>query len=485
MSTCSFSHFTDHGLLCELATTVSQDRNTTSRMLALIAEVDVRKLYLPAGYSSMYLYCVHELRMSEDVAYKRIRAARAARQFPAILPLLADGRLSLSAVLLLTPHLTPDTADELLAGAEHKTNAQVELLLAERFPMPDVPTLVRVITPVGASHEPAAGTDAPALQLAVRPVVPSVGPDTAVPMGPLPSRAKPAPLSPGRYAVQFTMDEEMHEELRKVQALLGQVLPSGDVMEVFRRALRELRVQLEKRKFAKSDRPRRQSGAAKGRHIPAAVKRAVVERDGGQCTFVSDKGKRCDSRTRLELDHVEPVARGGEATADNLRLRCRAHNQYAAELVYGEEFMSGKREAARDRTAKLNAHATGHTEQEKPNRELEQAKAQAAAEFESQQEVIPWLRALGCNIETARRAAARCAGMVGVPLERRVRVAVQSLGRLRRAGSCQLRAALRLEAGCGSVTSAGPPPESDGLAARPGASAPLGHLPARPTPSAP
>src|SRR5258708_1035364 len=92
MSSYSLSHLADHTLLRELAASVSQDRTTTARMLAQIAEVDERRLYLPSGYSSMFLYCLHELRMSEDVAYKRIRAARAARQFPAIFPAVADGR---------------------------------------------------------------------------------------------------------------------------------------------------------------------------------------------------------------------------------------------------------------------------------------------------------------------------------------------------------------------------------------------------------
>jgi hypothetical protein len=47
------------------------------------------------------------------------------------------------------------------------------------------------------------------------------------------------------------------------------------------------------------------------------------------------------------LDHVEPLARGGDATVANLRLRCRTHNQYEAERSFGSEFMHRKREEAR------------------------------------------------------------------------------------------------------------------------------------------
>jgi hypothetical protein len=61
-----FKHFSNHSLQRELVVTVSQDCITSARMLGLIAEFDARKLYRPAGYESMYLYCLHELHMSED-----------------------------------------------------------------------------------------------------------------------------------------------------------------------------------------------------------------------------------------------------------------------------------------------------------------------------------------------------------------------------------------------------------------------------------
>jgi hypothetical protein len=148
------------------------------------------------------------------------------------------------------------------------------------------------------------------------------------------------------------------------------------------------------------------------------VKRAVWERDGGRCTFVGTGGKRCDARAPLEFDHVDPLARGGQATVDGIRLLCRAHNQYAADRVLGSEFMRGKRQQARERRLKARAEAKAAGEQER---------ARSAAEAASQQEVIPWLRALGCNAAAARAAAARCAGMVGEPLERRMFVACQGL----------------------------------------------------------
>jgi 5-methylcytosine-specific restriction endonuclease McrA len=104
---------------------------------------------------------------------------------------------------------------------------------------------------------------------------------------------------------------------------------------------------LEKRKFGATSRPRTGTpqASANPRHIPTAVKHAVWRRDRGQCSFVSDSGRRCSEKAGLEFDHIVPVARGGGATADNLRLLCRAHNQHAADRAYGAGFMKAKREA--------------------------------------------------------------------------------------------------------------------------------------------
>src|SRR2546428_1699156 len=131
------SHLSDDELLRDLAALVATDRATTAALLAHLAEVDARRLYLPAAHPSMYSWCVHELGLSEQSAFKRIRAARTARQFPAIFPALAEGRLHGSPVLLLAPYLTPETADELLGAAAHRTNTEIEQLLAQRFPRAD------------------------------------------------------------------------------------------------------------------------------------------------------------------------------------------------------------------------------------------------------------------------------------------------------------------------------------------------------------
>ena len=341
MKSYSLSHLGDRILLESLASCVGQERNVTAIMLAHIAEVDARRLYRAAGYDSMYAYCVGKLRFSEDVAYKRIQAAREARQFPAIFASLAEGRLHLTAVLLLAPHLTENNADDLLNAAADRSKAEIESLLALRFPRPDMPARLQALP-----EQMAAGCAGN--QLAPERVV-TRSDSLASGRMELPERPRVVPLAPQRYALQLTMCQSMHDKLRRAQDLLGHQVPSGDVVQVLDRALDALICKLEKRKFAATDKPRENQGrkSKNPRHISTQVRRAVSRRDGGRCTFVGESGHRCEARKMLEFDHVLEVARGGESTVENLRLRCRSHNQFTAEQTFGVDLMKDRREEAR------------------------------------------------------------------------------------------------------------------------------------------
>jgi hypothetical protein len=402
------THLSDASLLSDLHALLARERTAAAAVLAHIAEVDARRLYLPAGFPSMFAYCVGQLRFSEDAAYKRIQAARTARQFPAIFTALAEGRLHLAAVCLLAPHLTPENADELLAEATHKTRSDIELLLAHRFPRTELLALVQAIpgSPPLRSDQLAPGqveADAPERGGAITGQLAPGQVEAPVP------RPRLTPLSPERYALQVTIGQETHEKLRYVQALLSHRLPSGDLAQVLDLALDALMGQLEQQKFAATETPRPPSGrpSASPRHIPAHVKRAVWQRDQGQCTFVTERGERCRSRKFLEYDHIEPVARNGQATVSRVRLRCRGHNQLEAERTFGAEFMKKKREEARSRAA-ADAHA---------------------------RDVMACLRELGFRASETRRAAEFCESSSEATLEEQVRAALKFLSPRTRAMS--------------------------------------------------
>jgi len=287
----ALSHLSDDVLLRGLVAAVARENTATGEVLAHIAEVDARRLYVPAGYPSMYLYCVQELHLSEDAAFKRIQAARAALRFPAILDALAQGRLHLTGVGLLAPHLTEDNAAELLAAAAGKTKAEIERLLAERFPQSDLLTWVTA----SPAPDPQAGQLAPAqVEESGQSLPVRVGETAQHAPGHVNARPRVVPLSSESFGLQVTLDRSTHEKLRRAQELLGHQIPSGDIAQVLDRVLDLAIERLEKRTFAATTKPRSGHGrpSTNPRHIPAHVRRAVWERDGGQCTFVSEDGHR-------------------------------------------------------------------------------------------------------------------------------------------------------------------------------------------------
>lgn len=103
------SRIPDEQLLADTLRAAGDERTATVRLLALLSEIDARRLYLGVGCSSLFTYCTRVLRLSEHAAYGRIEAARVARAYPVILGMLADGALTLTAVGLVRPHLTPRT----------------------------------------------------------------------------------------------------------------------------------------------------------------------------------------------------------------------------------------------------------------------------------------------------------------------------------------------------------------------------------------
>jgi hypothetical protein len=161
------------------------------------------------------------------------------------------------------------------------------------------------------------------------------------------SRATITPLAPERYRIQFTAGVGTYQKLIRARDLLRHQVPDGNPVVIFDRALTTLIIEIEKRRFAETLRPRRPIVAGRAvrrpaaggawrltRHIPAEVKRLVWKRDAGRCAFVFPDGNRCEEEGWLEYHHLQPFSLGGEATVDNLELRCRSHNQYEADLVF-------------------------------------------------------------------------------------------------------------------------------------------------------
>ena len=263
-----------------------------------------------------------------------------------------------------------------------------------------------------------------------------------MPPGHVGARSRVTPLAPEAYALQCNLDGEEYEALRCSQDLLGAQEAYRNLGRIVGRGLKLLAAELRKQKFAATARPRRGHKAAcrDTRYIPAHVKRAVWERDQGQCAFVSESGHRCEARSGLEYDHKLEFARGGEATVEGIELLCRAHNQFKAERTFGARFMSRKREEARRTRAAVKArraevgvahdgrsrtaaaameaeHAPGHVE----------SAIRQESESSEDRDVVPWLRGLGYSAAQARRAAESIECDPDASLDQRLRLALKSL----------------------------------------------------------
>ena len=339
----------DRQLVDAVATLAASERRAIGLLIAGLAELDARKLFLPLGYSSMFDYCTRGLHLSEQAAYARIEAARISRRFPVVLERIMEGALSLTATRLLAPHLTDENLAEVIEEARNKKTREVEHLVARLRPLPPVPSTLRKLPEprVAAAPPPTvslldAGEVLAAGRDAAEDAAPQRRPSSSPPLPPS-SRPIVEPLSPAHYRLQVTLTKAAHDKLREAQALSRHAVPNGDPAAIIERGLDALLIHLRRAKFGHTAGPHdraarpvtRTENPPRGRHIPRSVKRAVWKRDSGRCAFVSAAGRRCEETEFLEFHHVTAYARGGATTAENLELRCRAHNAYEAELEFG------------------------------------------------------------------------------------------------------------------------------------------------------
>ena len=327
-----FRGISDEQLEAGLSGLLGAGARVEARIVAHLAEVERRRLHLLAGYSSLYDYCRRRLGLSEYEAFMRIAAARVARKYPVVFGMLERRELHLTAICEVREFLTAENHRELFAAVSGKTKMQIREALAQRFPQADMAASLKKL---------------PALE----------------------------PLSPGRYRLLLTLSAEQKEKLELARDLLSQANSGGDLAIVVERALDELILRLEKRRFGRrqaqpahdhakaaavtndSDTMRTEThpGAARvakvtvpaseairdvgserrRKHIDHQTRRDLVVRDGVRCAFVGSNGLRCDARAFLQFHHRQAWARGGGDTADNLELLCRSHNCLLAERDFG------------------------------------------------------------------------------------------------------------------------------------------------------
>jgi hypothetical protein len=333
--------------------------------------------------------------MSKGAAHYRKTAAELIQRIPEVVEPLRDGRICITSIIELAKVVTPDNRHEVLPRFFNCSRQEAKAVSAELCPVEAAPhrTVVTAMTFATPARVEAGAVLAETVQLVELPPVerPSqwlerseiaasrvqlagVAGQPAVPRtvaAPSPPRTAIEPLTADLRRLHVTVSKRFIQKLEAARDALSHSHPGADAEAILEAGLNLLIERHERRRgivakprtrIAPSPdlshagagergdpldpvaeaRGRRDPIAGHGnetRHIPASVKREVWLRDGGRCQFRLENGEPCGSSHRLQFDHVRPVAHGGEAIVDNLRLACAPHNLIAARRVFGDALM--------------------------------------------------------------------------------------------------------------------------------------------------
>jgi hypothetical protein len=143
----ALDRLSEPGLFAKIESLARGEHEKLAGLIAHLSELEARRAFLGRGYSSLFTYCRDALHYSDDAAYSRVEAAKAAAKFPVILERLASRDISLTAVRLLRNHLTAENHIQVLDAARHKSTFEVRELVARLAPRAAVPTSIRKLQP--------------------------------------------------------------------------------------------------------------------------------------------------------------------------------------------------------------------------------------------------------------------------------------------------------------------------------------------------
>jgi hypothetical protein len=247
------SELSDVELLASTRALIGRSNQVLAALLAHLGEVEARGLHRTRACSSLYAYCIYELRLSEDEAVRRVAAARMVRKFPELLDAVAAGELHLTGLLMVGPHLTRENFGEVLGRAKHRTKKELAKLVRLLDPLPAVPARIEALGPAPQGIVPCNPTWAEQVAsfCPVRELLPGDRPRDWVEQGELsaPAREEEKLERPLQYKVQFTATEEHIDLMERAAALLSNRGEQNGIEEIHLRALRALVEQLEKRRY--------------------------------------------------------------------------------------------------------------------------------------------------------------------------------------------------------------------------------------------
>jgi hypothetical protein len=379
-----------------------KEQDAMAEFLVALAEFDRRRGYEALGHASLFAFFHVELKLPGSSSFWRMSAARLLQRFPDLATPLRDGRLCLTTAADLARVLTEENREEVLPRFYGASSREAKELVAELLPR-EAPATRAVVTSLPPSSLPPSGSRPSAPQAGLRlalpgavPQAPNVVPPTQLRAhevafgGGAPAIERPAaiePLTADLRRLHVTVSKRFLEKLDAARDGLSHSIAMATAEQVLEAAL-DLLLEKQARARGQVKRPRktiptaptepqttlpaptvqptslprptpttqplrtpattampvpaeppphRRAGPREA--IPAAVRRAVWERDAGRCTWPLDGGGTCGSTHRLQLDHIVPWADRGGETEGNLRVVCAAHNTLAARVAFGERWM--------------------------------------------------------------------------------------------------------------------------------------------------
>lgn len=261
-------HLTNKTLLLDTKHLVAREREITLKLLHHLKEIERRRLFSDLGYGSLFEYIVKELGYSEPAASRRLHATRLLKELPHIEKKISDGSLSLTNLSLVGQLFKNEDIQD---PQEKKEILEKIENTTKRECEKELMKLI------------------------------------------------PASNKPDLHVMKLSLKEETLNLFHEIKGVLAHSRFTNDEVmnEIFKIALPIIK----NKKFklnAKFTPPA--ASPSTTRKIPNTIKKEVYERDGGRCT-------KCQSTFKLEYDHINPFAMGGESTLANLRLLCFSCNQ--------------------------------------------------------------------------------------------------------------------------------------------------------------
>jgi hypothetical protein len=346
------------------------EKRNVALLIAHIAEMSRRKAELECGYKNIFEYCVRKLHLSEGSVTLRLQVANVSRRFPQILVALAENRISLTVAGHLAPHLREDNVDKLLSDCAGMTKRTVEEYLVTLRPKPVFnPSIRKKPSPRQESDKARAEGQQETTQEGEQPrKADPVPPVEETPSQPPPS-ASPNLLEPARpdtFNFRFSANGNFKAKFERLAEVLGIENPLKHMAEIFeqavdislekkdpkkkheRRLARERKQNVSQTESRPDEIPPDDEAPVGGkeevdsRYIPSEVRERVFARANYQCEFRAQDGTRCNSRTKLEIEHERPFAIYRSHEERFLKVLCHRHNRFQAERVYGVEFIRAK-----------------------------------------------------------------------------------------------------------------------------------------------